>query len=432
VIVVIFVVNINFNLKTKQMKNSAVMKKTFIFLATLLLVFSGCHNEDDVSGEKQEIKEIVLSEEEKEITEKYTDFAFHLFNQVNLSEKVNNNWIISPYSASLVLSTLANGAEGNTLAEIKSVLGINEFAMNEVNLYYRKLSLALPKLDDIVYLPLLNSIWVNKDVQLHLSFVNACGQYGTEINSLDLRNSNAVNTINDWFVLHTQNRDMRVVDEVPTNTEMLLASVFVFKSNWKNNFVDFTEKGVFTNEDGTQAQVKMMNPQLYEALYTSNEYFSIAEFPYGNEAFSMVILLPNEGKTLSESVSNLTASNWMMWNEAMKEELLQVLLPCFSLDYKKDLGADLLAMGVKDAFNSERADFSGISESSLFLSSFFQAYHLKVDEKSTVSESVTINEMSRYSEPRPSVPFLVNRPFAFLIKENSTGLILFAGKISEL
>ena len=332
----------------------------------------------------------------------------------------------------MVLSTLANGAEGNTLAEIKSVLGINEFAMNEVNLYYRKLSFALPKLDDIVYLPLLNSIWVNKDVQLHLSFVNACGQYGTEINSLDLRNSNAVNTINDWFVLHTQNRDMRVVDEIPSNTEMLLASVFVFKSNWKNNFVDFTEKGVFTNEDGTQAQVKMMNPQLYEALYTSNEYFSIAEFPYGNEAFSMVILLPNEGKTLSESVSNLTASNWMMWNEAMKEELLQVLLPCFSLDYKKDLGADLLAMGVKDAFNSERADFSGISESSLFLSSFLQAYHLKVDEKSTVSESVTINEMSRYSEPRPSVPFLVNRPFAFLIKENSTGLILFAGKISEL
>jgi serpin B len=167
-------------------------------------------------------------------------------------------------------------------------------------------------------------------------------------------------------------------------------------------------------------------------LYTSNEYFTIAEFPYGNEAFSMVILLPNEGKTLSESVSNLTAPNWMMWNEAMKEELLQVLLPCFSLDYKKDLGADLLAMGVKDAFNSERADFSGISESSLFLSSFFQAYHLKVDEKSTVSESVTINEMSRYSGPRPSVPFLVNRPFAFLIKENSTGLILFAGKISEL
>ena len=196
--------------------------KTFIFLATLLLVFSGCHNEDDVSGEKQEIKEIVLSEEEKEITEKYTDFAFHLFNQVNLSEKVNNNWIISPYSASLVLSTLANGAEGNTLAEIKSVLGINEFAMNEVNLYYRKLSLALPKLDDIVYLPLLNSIWVNKDVQLHLSFVNACGQYGTEINSLDLRNSNAVNTINDWFVLHTQNRDMRVVDEIPTGHIIIL------------------------------------------------------------------------------------------------------------------------------------------------------------------------------------------------------------------
>ena len=103
--------------------------------------------------------------------------------------------------------------------------------------------------------------------------------------------------------------------------------------------------------------MKMMNPQLYEALYTSNEYFSIAEFPYGNEAFSMVILLPNEGKTLSESVSNLTASNWMMWNEAMKEELLQVLLPCFSLDYKKDLGADLLAMGVKDAFNFPSTQF---------------------------------------------------------------------------
>lgn len=408
------------------------MKNIYIYLAIILLVFTGCQS-DDGSEKTIEITEIELTEPEKELMENYTDFAFRLFNQVILSEKENDNLIISPYSVSHVLSLLCNGAGGNTLAEIKTVLGADNATNDELYYYHRKLSLAFNHLDDLVYLPLLNTVWVDKGIELNHTFELACGRYGAQINSLDLMDSKAVDTVNDWFVLQTQNRDMRVVDEIPTNTQILLSNAMSFKGNWIKNLVDFTEKGVFTNEDGTQTQIKMMNPQLYHALYTNNEHFSIAEFPYGNEAFSMVILLPNEGKTLSECVSNLTASNWMMWSETMKEELLQVLLPCFSLEYKKDLGADLLAMGVKDAFNSERADFSGISESSISLSSFFQAYHLKVDEKSTVSESVTINETSRsQAEPRPAVPYLVNRPFAFLIKENSTGLILFVGKITEL
>lgn len=409
------------------------MKKTFLFLATMLLVFSGCQNEDDSSEKKQEQKEIILSQEEKEITEKYTDFAFRLFKQVNISEKEKKNWVISPYSVSQALSMLCNGAEGNTLAEMKAVLGIENTSMEAVNKYHQKMSVELQNLDDQMFLPLFNSIWVDKDIQLNGSFVNVSGSmYDAEVSSLDFSTSDALNAINDWCVLYTQNRNMRIVDEIPQNTQMLLANIFAFKGNWKKHFVDFTETDVFTNEDGTQNQVKMMNPQYCKTLYTENEYFSIAEFPYGNEAFSMVVLFPKEGKTLSESISEMTAPNWMAWNRAFEMTGLDVKLPCFNLEYKKDLSTDMMALGVKDAFNPEKADFSGISASSMALNGCFQAYRFRVNEGGIVEESVTMSEGSRDVAPPPSVPFLVNRPFAFLIKENSTGLILFAGKISEL
>ena len=408
------------------------MKKTFIFLATMLLVFSGCQNEDDSSEKKQEQKEIILSQEEKEITEKYTDFAFRLFKQVNLSEKEKKNWVISPYSISQALSMLCNGAEGNTLAEMKAVLGLEKTSMEAVNKYHQKMSVELQNLDDQMFLPLFNSIWVDKDVQLNSTFVNVSGSmYDAEVSSLDFSTSDAVNAINDWCVMYTQNRNMRIVDEISQNTQMLLANALVFKGCWDKNI--FLEETVtFTNEDGTQVQLMMMNPQYWGAFYAENECFSIAELPYGNEAFSMVILLPNEGKTLSESISELTASNWMTWSGAFEKKSLKLRFPRFNLEYKKDLSTDMMALGVKDAFNPEKADFSGISASSMALNGCFQAYRFRVDEGGIVEESVTMSEGSRDVAPPPSVPFLVNRPFAFLIKENSTGLILFAGKISEL
>lgn len=178
----------------------------------------------------------------------------------------------------------------------------------------------------------------------------------------------------------------------------------------------------------------MMN--LYEASisYAQNDYFAMAELPYGNEAFSMVILLPVEGKTLEECLPQLTEEHWAEWKDRLAVRTLNVKLPRFQMNYKKDLVGDMRALGMLDAFDADKADFSGISaDEELYVSLLQQITYIDVNEEGTEAAAVTIGGLETTS-PGPSsvIPFYVNKPFAFLIKEKSTGVILFMGKVTEL
>lgn len=162
-------------------------------------------------------------------------------------------------------------------------------------------------------------------------------------------------------------------------------------------------------------------------------FFSIAEFPYGNEAFSMVVLLPAEGKTLNESLEGLTYDNWKLWNEQPVLSSLSVKFPHFELKYKKDLIKDMKAMGMVDAFNCDKADFSALSPAELFIGLLDQHTYIKVDEEGTEAAAVTIVGLNLTSAgPSHPVDFHIDRPFVFMIKEKSTGTILFMGKITKL
>ncbi len=166
--------------------------------------------------------------------------------------------------------------------------------------------------------------------------------------------------------------------------------------------------------------------------YTKNSTFSIAELPYGNEAFSMVILLPSGGKTLDESLSELTSENWKEWNSNMAGKQLQVKLPRFKVEYDKTLIDDMIAMGMKDAFDGNKADFSKMSAAELYVGILQQFTYINVDEEGTEAAAVTVGGMLDSAGLPVTIPFYVDSPFAFMIKEKSTGAILFMGKVTKL
>ena len=135
----------------------------------------------------------------------------------------------------------------------------------------------------------------------------------------------------------------------------------------------------------------MMNLRDERFNYAENEYFSMAELPYGNEAFSMVVLLPAEGKSLDECLPQLNDERWGEWNS------------------------------------------SGMADEDLFISLLQQFTYVNVNEEGTEAAAVTVGGMD-VAAPGPStvIPFYVDRPFIFLIKEKSTGVILFMGKVTKL
>ncbi|WP_373727517.1 serpin family protein [Bacteroides heparinolyticus] len=411
-----------------------MLKKTFAALS-LLCIFAACQNDENSTPQSQPRKDITLTRAEQEMLDKGNDFAFRFFNQVCKTENEKPNLFVSPLSATLCLSMVANGAAGNTLEEMKTALGFSDYSLEEMNNYNQKLVSALLDLDNTTRLGIANSIWIKRGFGVHDDFVNVNKKiYDAQVQELDFSSPKAVDIINNWCAEKTNNCITEVLKEIPEAARLYLLNALYFKGNWTSRFSKAdTAPEQFTNGDGSKSTVQMMNMNEGHFNYGKNEYFSIAEFPYGNEAFSMAVLLPAEGKSLEECLPQLTKGHWQEWSIYLSGATLDVKLPRFELKYNKELKADMMAMGMKDAFNGIVADFSKMSASALFVGLLKQCAYVKVDEEGTEAAAVTVAEMLKTSiGPDVAHPFHVNRPFVFLIKEKSTGVILFMGKVTKL
>lgn len=167
--------------------------------------------------------------------------------------------------------------------------------------------------------------------------------------------------------------------------------------------------------------------------FNYNDYFWMAKFNYGNCAYSMTILLPDTDHTLEECLEAMTAENWKKWDKDWTLRTLIVKMPRFEMEYNKSLIEDMKALGMKDAFDPFLADFSNISDQSLFLDLLKQFTYLRVDEEGTEAAAVTIGGMVEAAPPPSTGPveFFLNRPFVFMINETSTGTVLFMGKVTK-
>ena len=412
-----------------------MLKKTIAALS-LLSILAACQNDENPSKpEPKPRKDISLTRVEQSLLDANTDFAFRFFSQVCNTEDEKPNVFVSPLSASLCLSMITNGASGNTLTEMQDVLGFpaSSFSLDDLNNYNQKLTTALLDLDNTTQLGIANSIWVKQGFKVYDSFVNVNKQmYDAQVQELDFTSPTAKDVINRWCAEQTNDCIKEVIKVIPANARMYLLNALYFKGIWASQFAtSATRQETFTNSDGTQQKVNMMN-QTEMFNYTKNSTFSIAELPYGNEAFSMVILLPSGGKTLDESLSELTSENWKEWNSNMAGKQLQVKLPRFRVEYDKTLIDDMIAMGMKDAFDGNKADFSKMSAAELYVGILQQFTYINVDEEGTEAAAVTVGGMLDSAGLPVTIPFYVDSPFAFMIKEKSTGAILFMGKVTKL
>lgn len=413
-----------------------MLKKTIAALS-LLSILAACQNDENPSKpELKPRKDISLTRVEQSLLDANTDFAFRFFSQVCNTEDEKPNVFVSPLSASLCLSMITNGASGNTLTEMQDVLGFpaSSFSLDDLNNYNQKLTTALLDLDNTTQLGIANSIWVKQGFKVYDSFVNVNKQmYDAQVQELDFTSPTAKDVINRWCAEQTNDCIKEVIKVIPANARMYLLNALYFKGIWASQFEkSATRQENFTNSDGTQQKVNMMN-QTEMFNYTKNSTFSIAELPYGNEAFSMVILLPSGGKTLDESLSELTSENWKEWNSNMAGKQLQVKLPRFKVEYDKTLIDDMIAMGMKDAFDGNKADFSKMSAAELYVGILQQFTYINVDEEGTEAAAVTVGGMLDSAVGLPvTIPFYVDSSFAFMIKEKSTGAILFMGKVTKL
>jgi serpin B len=407
------------------------MKRTFLCVGIASLLLLSCQS-DDPTPIPNPRKDIPLTRPELEMAALGNEFAFKLFKTITGNEE-KENVFISPLSASIALSMTANGAAGSTREEMRSVLGFKDYSMEEMNEYYRKLVKGLLAVDHSTTLGIANSIWVKEGFEVKQPFIDLNkDMYDAEVRNLDFGSPQAVNTINRWCSDKTNKRITKVLDKIGPDARLFLINALYFKGAWTSKFDKRnTVSGDFTTVSGRKNKAEMMRQEC-NTLYATDEGLQIVELPYGNEAFGMTILLPEKGQDIDNVTGRLTPENWKEWTRQLSACTIDIKLPKFKLEYSRDLIEDLMKMGMTVPFGNS-ADFSNMSDAGLCIGMVKQDAFVEVNEEGTEAAAVTIVGMDLASAGEPQViPFHVDRPFIYIIKEKSTGAILFMGKIGTL
>lgn len=165
--------------------------------------------------------------------------------------------------------------------------------------------------------------------------------------------------------------------------------------------------------------------------YTSNEVYSAVTLPYGSGAYSMTVLLPNDGKFVDDVKKCLNADSIASLRRNMEECLVDLKLPRFTTEMKLSLKDIISKLGAPSMFDASRADFSSFANGNVYVSEMLQKAKIEVSEEGTKAAAVTMGMVKltaiRPDEPR-RVDFHCNRPFVYMIQDNYTGAILFMGQ----
>ncbi|CAG2117444.1 unnamed protein product [Medioppia subpectinata] len=341
------------------------------------------------------------------------EFTFSIFNTL----AKDGNDVLSPISILSALSILMNGANGETLKDLKQFLryknSLTEFSDETINTAFRALNNKYHN-DDIfkvkenkpnqspyeIYDPndykhqlnIANKVIHNKDLQLLDTFINNIKEYYKgDIQSADFVNNGVIETerVNEWIRNKTNNKIQKIFDEIKPDTSLIILNAIYFKGNWLEKFgehstkkLDFYNKGENVVKVDTMAQTDGFN--YYESI------------------------------------------------ELNSQSEVEIFLPKFKTEKSYDLMNEI---NPKPIALTNRADFSRLNRGvAQKVAEIIHKTYISVDEKGTEAAAVTAIRMVPMSLPvyPESFTFKADHPFMYFIVDKTNGLILFCGQINEL
>ncbi|NPV74973.1 MAG: serpin family protein [Anaerolineae bacterium] len=368
-------------------------------------------------------------------------FALDLYQVLRLQD---GNLFYSPYSISTALAMTYAGAMGQTADQMSQAL---HFSLPPERLHpaFNALALDLAARPEQAggdvktpfELSVANALWGQKDFQFLPEFLDLLAQnYGAGMRlvnfSEDAEGSRRI--INQWVSDQTRARiqDLLPPGSLDAMTRLVLTNAIYFKAGWLHQFEkESTRPAPFYLLDGStvQAQTMRLNKPFGYAIL---ENARALELPYEGGGVSMLLLLPDEGQfqaveaRLDGDLLGELQQNWQYGS-------VDLALPKFTFESQFDLNQALSGLGMADAFNASQADFSGMTGNrELYISSVVHKAFVAVDETGTEAAAATAVIMGATAAmPQEPVIFHFDRPFIFLIRDNQTGSILFAGRVLD-
>ncbi|MDJ0921437.1 MAG: serpin family protein [Henriciella sp.] len=363
-----------------------------------------------------------------------------------------DNIFVSPASISTALAMTYAGARDETATEMAETL---HFALpeDEFHTTMGEVLSGVQQSDGANRLRINNRIFVDKRVVVEPDFAALVKEtYKAPQKKLDFRTQfeSAREAINDWVAEKTEDRilDLLSPSNVHECTRMVLVNTIYLDAKWAQPFKGgMTGNEEFTSWVGEKTDLRMMN-QTAHFKYLKRPGFKALELPYLNDDLSMVVFLPDAEDGLSKFEEKMTVSRvdqWINMLAASEPERVKVKLPKIEMKQRLQLKEALKSLGMVNSFTG-KAEFSGIADPSknpnepcfsmlplkLKIDDVVHQTFLEIDEEGTEAAAATAVVMVAVSGGRRPIvepkEFYADHPFFFVIKDNTTGLILFMGR----
>ncbi|MGA2230769.1 MAG: serpin family protein [Tepidisphaeraceae bacterium] len=358
------------------------------------------------------------------------------------------NLFFSPYSISSALAMTYAGARGQTAAQMAQVL---HFSVPDDRLHAAFGAVA----DDLnsggkvdgkaVYeLSVANALWGQSGFAFNPAYIRLLhNDYQAELHQADFDSGakEASADINQWVEQKTNGKIKNLVSPAALNNahevaRLVLVNAIYFKGKWETEFKkEDTQSQPFHLEGQKDVQAPLMHQEI-ECAAMENDDFQAIELPYTGGSLSMVILLPRRADGLPALEGKLTAENLNQWLGQLREYQVQAYVPAFKMESQFELSNELISMGMNEAFSGE-ADFSGMTPAtSLQIGWVIHKAFVDVNEEGTEAAGATAVVVVhpvvviRQVSP-PPMTFRADHPFVFLIRQKTSGAILFMGRVEN-
>lgn len=422
---------------------SNLLIKAAISACSVVLLSCSSSDEEQVGTEKKfvnmvaERQSVQLTPEQRVFVKDNNKFSINFLKTVNEGNQSGNSFVFSPLSITYVLGMVNDGSTGTTEKELEETLGFHSGGIKAVNEYCKNLIENLPKADKNVTLDIANAIFLNKRYSLKEQFRQDMKRfYDAQAEALDFGSPETLKHINGWCKEKTNGMIPSIIENVDVNMVSYLLNAIYFKADWAAKFdPKNTRNETFTTERGGK-EMPMMHQDVYIS-YLKNETFSAVRIPYGNQMWSMTVMLPEEGKTTDDVINLLAQDDWNEFDNSLYQPYeVNLSLPRFETSSSTDdmaggLISLLKKMGIRKVFDKENMEIVNIANTPLYIGMMRQKAAIKVNEKGSEAAAVTVAGMANTAiEEFPKADFHANRPFVYVISEASSGVILFVGKFN--
>ncbi|MGY5385851.1 serpin family protein [Bacillus spizizenii] len=405
--------------------------KVFTVMLLFMLCGGGCKPvEEPASSTQSPASSDSAKNKAYDIHEGFIDaeriFGTELFQNMSNKDGLTDNLLISPYSLQQMLIMTANGAEGDTLKEIKAALylsGLRDSMINESSLALMKRFESLSEGDLLTA----NAVWTRLEAKP--GFKQTIKQFFSgSVYKMDANIQTAKNLINQWTAHQTKGHIDDIADHLSPEAVSLLVNTVYFQEKWALPFDQHvTDEEHFFLPDGSAKKLLMMK-QTARLAYLENELFQAVKLPYEDQQLSFTLFLPK--KKPASFMSLFTNQNIKAWDSAFQPKTVKLSMPRFTLKGQYNVKRALYDMGMKPFFSD--ADFSRMFTEGRGVSIDDVNHHtfIKVDESGTEAAAASSAEIVE-SALAPDATLTADRPFFFVITDEQTKSLLFLGFVAN-